>query len=121
MLNELINYIKAHHTTGLVWNLKGTPASAKPKPAPPAPKPKVAGGAGGPPPPPPPAPCAPPPGPPPPAAASSSSGGGDAIDNSALFASINKGGDITKGLKKVTKDMQTHKNSSLRATSTVPA
>lgn len=22
MLNELINYIKAHHTTGLVWNVK---------------------------------------------------------------------------------------------------
>merc|ERR1712242_104573 len=120
MLNELIQYIKAHHTTGLTWNVKGSPASAKPEPAPPAPKPKVGGG---PPPPPPPAPTGaplpPPPGPPPPAASSSS--GGAEVDHSALFASINKGGDITKGLKKVTKDMQTHKNPGLRGTSTVPA
>jgi len=31
-----------------------------------------------------------------------------------LFAEINKGGDVTKGLKKVTSDMQTHKNPTLR-------
>ncbi|KAJ8975050.1 hypothetical protein NQ317_010564 [Molorchus minor] len=40
---------------------------------------------------------------------------GDAgLVRSALFAEINKGQDITKGLKKVTADMQTHKNSALR-------
>ncbi|VDP11773.1 unnamed protein product, partial [Soboliphyme baturini] len=33
---------------------------------------------------------------------------------SALFSEINKGPDITKGLKKVTADMQTHKNPALR-------
>ena len=80
------------------FRIQGSPASAKPKPAPPAPKPKVGGG---PPPPPPPAPAGaplpPPPGPPPPAASSSS--GGAEVDHSALFASINKGGDITKGFK----------------------
>uniref|UniRef100_A0A914RFK6 Uncharacterized protein n=1 Tax=Parascaris equorum TaxID=6256 RepID=A0A914RFK6_PAREQ len=36
-------------------------------------------------------------------------------DRAALFAEINKGEDITKGLRKVTADMQTHKNPALRA------
>ena len=73
----------------------------------------------------------PPPSGPPPASAS-----GPEVDHSALFASINKGGDITKGcsfymsvhvithflgLKKVTSDMQTHKNPNLRGTSVVPS
>jgi adenylyl cyclase-associated protein len=40
------------------------------------------------------------------------SAGGD--DRSALFAEINKGADITKSLKKVSSDMQTHKNPNLR-------
>ena len=39
----------------------------------------------------------------------------DSSDRTALFAEINKGEDITKGLKKVTKEMQTHKNPALRA------
>jgi len=39
-------------------------------------------------------------------------GKGDA--SAALFASINVGGNITSGLKKVTKDMMTHKNKALR-------
>lgn len=38
----------------------------------------------------------------------------DANDRSALFAEINRGADITKNLKKVTSDMQTHKNPTLR-------
>lgn len=59
----------------------------------------------------------PPPGcPPPPLIDFSESGGaGDAgLDRSALFAEINKGQDITKSLRKVTSDMQTHKNPTLR-------
>jgi len=42
-------------------------------------------------------------------------------DRAALFASLNKGEGVTSGLKKVTADMQTHKNPSIRAGSTVPA
>jgi len=38
-----------------------------------------------------------------------------------LFAELNQGGKVTSGLKKVTKDMQTHKNKELRATSVVKA
>jgi len=118
-LNELINFIKKNHTTGLVWNVKGTPASPSGTRPPIAPKPKASSGGGPPPPPPPAAPAAPlppPPSGPPPASAS-----GPEVDHSALFASINQGGDITKGLKKVTSDMQTHKNPNLRGTSVVPS
>ena len=39
----------------------------------------------------------------------------------ALLADLNKGEGVTSGLKKVTSDMQTHKNPALRGTSTVPA
>ena len=74
--------------------------------------------------PPPPAGGPPPPPPPPPA---------DLFDDlkitenaedkarNALFDELNKGDDVTRGLKKVTADMQTHKNPNLRGGSTVPA
>lgn len=39
----------------------------------------------------------------------------DKSDRAALFAEINAGEEITKRLKKVTPDMQTHKNPSLRS------
>ncbi|EAT34722.1 AAEL013074-PA [Aedes aegypti] len=95
-LTELQQYIKQHHTTGLVWAGKNKP---------------VVGGAGAPPPPPP---CGlPPPPPMMPLGDVSAAGAGD--DRSALFAQINQGEDITKGLKKVTSEMQTHKNPSLRS------
>ncbi|KAK2830622.1 hypothetical protein Q5P01_018553 [Channa striata] len=99
---ELQNYIKEHHTTGLTWSKSGSVASASAA-APSAP-------AGGCPPP-------PPPGPPPPSVdLSGPSGGGDAGDGNrnALFASINKGSDITKGLKHVSDQQKTHKNPGLR-------
>jgi hypothetical protein len=38
-----------------------------------------------------------------------------------LFSALNKGGDITKGLKKVDKSQMTHKNPALRASSVVPS
>lgn len=91
-LTELQKYIKQYHTTGLVWSGKG----------------QISGGAAPPPPPgcPPPPPTLPPIG-------DLSVGGDD--DRSALFAQINRGEDITKSLKRVTPDMQTHKNSGLRS------
>lgn len=45
---------------------------------------------------------------------SHSTGGGDEKSRAQLFAELNKGEDVTKGLKKVTSDMQTHKNPNLR-------
>jgi adenylyl cyclase-associated protein len=41
--------------------------------------------------------------------------GGDEQSRAQLFAALNQGEDVTKGLKKVTADMQTHKNPSLRS------
>lgn len=63
----------------------------------------------------------PPPPPPPPAAPPASTGspaptGGAA----AVFADINRGADVTKGLRKVDKSEMTHKNPNLRASSVVP-
>ncbi|XP_050992890.1 adenylyl cyclase-associated protein 1 [Labeo rohita] len=95
---ELQAYIKQHHTTGLSWSKTGPVASAS-------------GGApsGG-------APAPPPPGPPPPMDFDKSSGGDSGPSNrNALFASINKGADITKGLKHVSDDQKTHKNPALKA------
>uniref|UniRef100_A0A673LNC4 Adenylyl cyclase-associated protein n=1 Tax=Sinocyclocheilus rhinocerous TaxID=307959 RepID=A0A673LNC4_9TELE len=93
---ELQAYIKQHHTTGLSWSKTGPVAS---------------GGApsGG-------APAPPPPGPPPPPMNldKSSSGDSGATSHNALFASINKGADITKGLKHVSDDQKTHKNPTLK-------
>ncbi|XP_034947836.1 adenylyl cyclase-associated protein 1 isoform X2 [Chelonus insularis] len=86
-LAELQKYVRQHHTTGLVW-AKGGSAPIPPPP-------------GGMPPPPP---CMP--------VGDVSGPIGD--DRSALFAQINQGENITKSLKKVTSDMQTHKNPSLR-------
>ncbi|XP_043460933.1 adenylyl cyclase-associated protein 2 isoform X2 [Leptopilina heterotoma] len=85
VLSELNQYVRKHHTTGLVWAKGGA------VPPPPA---------GVPPPPP----CMP---------------LGDVApvlndDRSALFAEINQGANITRNLKKVTSEMQTHKNPNLR-------
>ncbi|XP_029919702.1 adenylyl cyclase-associated protein 1 [Myripristis murdjan] len=100
---KMQDYIKEHHTTGLAWSKTGPIASASASASAPAP-------VGGCPPP-------PPPGPPPPPMDFSSGGGGDSdagASRNALFASINKGSDITKGLKHVSDDQKTHKNPSLR-------
>ncbi|EJT50537.1 adenylyl cyclase-associated protein [Trichosporon asahii var. asahii CBS 2479] len=68
------------------------------------------------------APAAPPPPPPAPAAPTPSSGGsgGGGGGHAALLASLNKGGAITSGLKKVDPSQQMHKNPELRAAGTVP-
>jgi len=92
-LSELQTFVKQHHTTGLVWAGKNAPLA----------------GAGVPP---------PPPGcpPPPPPTLLGDVAALDAANNdrSALFAQINQGENITRSLKKVTADMQTHKNPTLR-------
>lgn len=93
-LNELQQYIKQYHTTGVVWAGKNKAVAAS-------------GGA----PPPPPMGNLPPP-PPMPVFDPSEASANDA--KNALFAQINQGEGVTKGLKKVTADMQTHKNPKLR-------
>ncbi|XP_030645158.1 adenylyl cyclase-associated protein 1 [Chanos chanos] len=98
---ELQNYIKQHHTTGLSWSKTGPVASASSAP------PSAPGGR-----------APPPPGPPPPPMdlGQSSSGGVSGPDGrGALFASINKGADITKGLRHVSDKEKTHKNPGLRS------
>lgn len=92
-LTELQQYIKQYHTTGIVWAGKN----------------KMVAPSGGAPPPPPMGNLPPPP----PMPAFDPSAAAD-NDRSALFEEINKGADITKSLKKVTSDMQTHKNPALR-------
>ncbi|XP_075995759.1 adenylyl cyclase-associated protein 1 [Genypterus blacodes] len=102
---EMQSYIKQHHTVGLSWSKSGAVASAAAAPRAPA---------GGCPPP-------PPPGPPPPpmnVGQSATSGGED--DRNALFDSINKGFDITSGLKHVSDEQKTHKNPTLRSQATAP-
>uniref|UniRef100_A0A4X2JUD8 Adenylyl cyclase-associated protein n=1 Tax=Vombatus ursinus TaxID=29139 RepID=A0A4X2JUD8_VOMUR len=101
---ELQAYIKEHHTTGLSWSKTGPVASPSSVLS------VLSSGQGVPSPPPPP----PPPGPPP------------IFDNegrkeesspsrSALFAQLNQGEAITKGLRHVSDDQKTHKNPKLRA------
>ncbi|CAK7198258.1 suppressor of rasval19 [Sporothrix eucalyptigena] len=131
VFRDLAEYTKEYFNNGIPWNPKGKPAqeaakevaassagapSSAPAPPPP-PGPPAAGGA---PPPPPP----PPPGPPPvlqikeESAQSNGSSAGTA--HGAVFSEINRGADVTKGLRKVDKSQMTHKNPSLRASSTVP-
>ncbi|KPJ08725.1 Adenylyl cyclase-associated protein 2 [Papilio machaon] len=88
LLSDLQAYVKQHHTTGLVWS--GTGAGAPPPPPP-----------GGMP-------------PPPPVLPEADFANLSVDDRSALFAEINQGEGITSSLRKVTADMQTHKNPTLR-------
>jgi len=107
-LKELQTYIKNYHTTGLTWNPKGGEASAAAVSAPSAPK----------------APAGPPPPAAPPAGALSGAPATKGADTGALFAALNKGGDVTGGLKKVTNDMKsknrTDKSAVVPATAHVP-
>jgi len=95
-LTTLQAFVKQHYTTGLTWNPKGGNAMS-------------AGGAAS-------APSAPLPPPPPPPGALTADIKVESKNTAknALLDSLNKGSDITKGLKKVTADQQTHKNPALR-------
>ncbi|KAJ2616153.1 suppressor of rasval19 [Coemansia sp. RSA 1365] len=118
ILRELAAYVKQFHTTGLVWNPSGGPVERATQALQEEQSPASGGGAPPPPPPPPPLPSAAEleklsgPG-------SATSGAGDDGNRGALFAAINQGGDITRGLRKVEKDQMTHKNPSLRASGIV--
>uniref|UniRef100_A0A2I9LNN7 Adenylate cyclase-associated protein n=1 Tax=Centruroides hentzi TaxID=88313 RepID=A0A2I9LNN7_9SCOR len=94
VLNELQAYIKKFYTTGLTWNPNGCDANSLGS--------SVSTGA-------------PPPPPPPPADFFADVSTNQADDTrAALFREINRGEDITKGLKKVSADQQTHKNPNLK-------
>ncbi|XP_047460513.1 adenylyl cyclase-associated protein 2 [Mugil cephalus] len=98
---EMQSFIKQHHTTGLVWSKCGPIAPASLFDSAPAPS----------------APCPPPPpGPPPVLTDDDSKPQADsaAAKHSALFAQLNQGMDITKGLKHISDDQKTHKNPNLR-------
>lgn len=124
LFDNLKLYVKQYHTTGLTWNRNGIPlkeamnGNKKSASNESVPSTNTTASASGtaPPPPPPPA---------PPASvfevkdeskSSSNSGGIDAV-----FAELNQGENITKGLKKVDKSQQTHKNPELRQSSMVPS
>ncbi|TCD65631.1 hypothetical protein EIP91_002436 [Steccherinum ochraceum] len=109
ILDEMKQYVTDFHTTGLVWNSKGVSIDQYHAPG------AAPSGAAAPPPPPPPPPMAPPP--PPPGTSAPATGGGIG----AVFADLNRGEDVTKGLRKVDKSEMTHKNPALRASSVVPA
>ncbi len=108
-LADMQAYVKRNHTTGLVWNPKGGDAKAlsgSSVPSAPAP-------GGGPPLPPP---------PPPPGLfddIKTAAANPEKEARNALFADLNRGENVTKGLKKVTADMQTHKNPNLRGSAPI--
>ncbi|NXO94684.1 CAP2 protein, partial [Certhia brachydactyla] len=98
--SELQAYIKEHHTTGLTWSKTGPVAS------PMSMRSALTSGSCLSPP--------PPPGPPPILDTETAKDEGTA-SRSALFAQLNQGEAITKGLRHVSDDQKTHKNPSLRA------
>lgn len=98
---EMQSFIKQHHCTGLEWSKIGpiAPASLFEPPAAPS------------------APCPPPPPPPgpPPVFTDEPEPTSAPSQHSALFAQLNQGMDITKGLKHVSDKQKTHKNPGLRS------
>ncbi|XP_059412213.1 adenylyl cyclase-associated protein 2 isoform X2 [Carassius carassius] len=99
--NELQTYIKEHHSTGIIWNKTGPVATPS----------LFSASCDGPCPPPPP----PPPGPPPMFMDDSPKPDDTSAQHSALFAQLNQGEAITKGLKHVSDEQKTHKNPNLRS------
>lgn len=99
-LTQLQSYIKQHHTTGVSWNQQGNAVG------------DAAGaqnGVSGPPLPPP---------PPPPGLFADLAPKDDG--RAALLQQLNQGTEITKGLRKVTDEQQTHKNPALRTSGPAP-
>ncbi|KAI0997800.1 Adenylyl cyclase-associated protein [Podosphaera aphanis] len=120
VFKELGEYVKQIFPTGILWNPMGStveeaieavekctfldaPHTATSKSSAPPPPP--------------------PPGPPPPPIKfddqSNNAPSGNAGGLGAVFVELNKGAEVTKGLKKVTADQMTHKNPSLRGGATV--
>ncbi|VDN51991.1 unnamed protein product [Dracunculus medinensis] len=108
VLNAIKSYVSQYHSKGLIWNTdpgaspqKSVSSVAAPSGLSQSP---VASA------------VLPPPPPPPPPLPGLKCGTDNAnVDRAALFAEINTGENITRRLKKVTADMQTHKNPALRA------
>ncbi|GAB0132667.1 hypothetical protein EsDP_00001096 [Epichloe bromicola] len=118
IFRDLAEYIKQYFPSGISWNAEGESAQDVAKSLSrqmPQAVPSADGGSTAMPPPPP-----PPPGPPPvldikaEPARVMSSGGLDAV-----FSELNRGSDVTRGLRKVDKSEMTHKNPSLRTDNTV--
>ncbi|KAI9688095.1 MAG: hypothetical protein M1822_001601 [Bathelium mastoideum] len=121
---SLISYIKAHYVTGLTWNKDGIdPTQALENSR--SDQPTTNGtsnslppsGAGAPPPPPPPLPSfdnAPP------SSFQQAVSTSSNADMGAVFDQLNRGEDVTKGLRKVDRSEMTHKNPSLRANAPGP-
>ncbi|KAF2760663.1 hypothetical protein EJ05DRAFT_498620 [Pseudovirgaria hyperparasitica] len=121
---DLIAYVKKFYERGVPWNKDGIDAIEALKQVKAKDCSTVNGAvpAGGPPQPPPPPPlptfdAIPPQLPPAPGA---SRGTAPTGDMGAVFDQLNKGSDVTKGLKKVDASQMTHKNPSLRTSSSVP-
>ncbi|KAL9092153.1 MAG: hypothetical protein Q9165_004586 [Trypethelium subeluteriae] len=119
---SLIGFIKNHYIAGLTWNKDGIDPSQALKNSKSEPTVNGTSGpppssTGAPPPPPPPLPVFdnPPPPPPQPVASKSAT-----PDMGAVFDQLNRGEDVTRGLKRVDKSEMTHKNPSLRANAPVP-
>jgi adenylyl cyclase-associated protein len=115
LFDAQIEYAKKYHLGGITWNPNGIDAKEAAKQTSNSPSSSI--------PPPPPFPSGgippPPPGlPPPPGSAPAPKKA--APDMNAIFDDLNKGSDVTRGLKKVDTSQMTHKNPSLRATAPVP-
>ncbi|KIX05347.1 uncharacterized protein Z518_06219 [Rhinocladiella mackenziei CBS 650.93] len=124
IFRSLVAYVKEYFPTGLTWNTKdgidALEALNQIQAGVATPKAPGVGVGPAPPPPPPPLPKFDddgPPAPPLPPSGGAAPGG----DMSAVFNQLNQGSAITAGLRKVDKSEMTHKNPSLRASSTVPA
>ncbi|TIB75558.1 hypothetical protein E3Q23_02315 [Wallemia mellicola] len=118
LLDELSKYVKKHHFNGLAWNNKGASFEefVKQGDQQESSQPKSAPATSAPPPPPPPAPA------PAPVAQQQATPAAPAAANpEAVFAELNKGSDITKGLRKVDKSQMNHKNPELAAKKAVPS
>lgn len=121
VFRDLADYIKQYFPNGIPWNPSGQPASevagslesapATGAAALPPPPPPAAGGALPPPP--------PPPGPPPVLQIKDQPAASKPEGMGAVFSELNKGENVTKGLRKVDRSEMTHKNPGLRASSTV--
>uniref|UniRef100_A0A8D2L1N2 Adenylyl cyclase-associated protein n=1 Tax=Varanus komodoensis TaxID=61221 RepID=A0A8D2L1N2_VARKO len=104
---ELQAYIKDYHTTGLTWSKTG-PIASEASGLPTAASNQV----------PPLQPPPPPPPGPPPVFNTENAKDDSTASRSALFAQLNQGETITKGLRHISDDQKTHKNPSLRAQGT---
>ncbi|KAK2460602.1 hypothetical protein APHAL10511_007072 [Amanita phalloides] len=100
ILDATKQYVQEHHRTGLAWNPKGVSIREYNKNKQELSTP------------------VPPPAPPPPAPLAAASSSTTSV--AAVFADLNRGEEVTKGLRKVDRSEMTHKNPSLRAGGTVP-